>query len=144
MDIVPDPAAAVALFVPFLVAIGGLWLILWGPLLAHMEERSHASAHARQEARRLAHEADERLARIAASLESADASARDARQQIRSRAIGEEARIVAEARGEADRRVAGAIAEIGEAATVAQRALRQQATSLAEDIAVRALGRGEA
>jgi F0F1-type ATP synthase membrane subunit b/b' len=144
MNVVPDPAAAVALFVPFLVAVFGLWTLLWSPLLAYMDERQHASEHARHEAHRLGHEADERMARIAANLEGAEAAARSARQLLRASALTEEARVVGEARAEADRRVSLALTEIRDAADAAARALRSQATNLAGDIAARTLGRGEA
>ena len=144
MNIHPDWTAAVALFVPFLVTLVGLWLILWRPLLAHLDERKGAVTSAQQDAKRLSNEADARIQRIEAGLAQAESAGRDARQVVRQVALAEEDRIVAEARRESESRVAGAVAEIRVAAEAASRVLRSQAAQLAGDIATRALGRGEA
>jgi F-type H+-transporting ATPase subunit b len=141
MEIIPDPVHVALLTIPFAVAALAVHLILWRPLLAWLDERDHTSAHAREEAARLDTQAADQLSRIEARLADARAHVGALRAEARERAHAQEARIVAQARSEADGRIDTALERIRTDRATASATLRTTAIELAQDIASRVLGR---
>ncbi len=141
MEIIPDPLL-VAMFLPgFLIAVGASWFILWKPLFAWMEEREHASAHARSEARRLDAEVDERLQTVERRLPAARAEITELRTAARAETASAEAQVVSAARTAAEAEIASATADIASQAEVARRGLADASIALADDMASQVLGR---
>ncbi|MCA9494025.1 MAG: ATP synthase F0 subunit B [Myxococcales bacterium] len=141
MEILPDPIHATLLLLPFLVAAGTLHVVLWKPLLAYLDERAHTVTHARHEAEDLESAAVEQMTRIETRLAEARAEISTTRQAARQRALGEESKIVAEARGKAETRVSQAVDEIRRDRSTAAEALRASASELSGQIAAQVLGR---
>lgn len=141
MEIIPDPIHVILLAVPFVVAMVAMHLILWKPLLAYLEERDEVSSRARHEASELDGAAAEQLSRIEQRLLQARNHVQNLRQQARLRALAKETEIVAEARGQADRRVTEALAQISQEKQSASVALRSTANELSDQIATQVLGR---
>jgi F-type H+-transporting ATPase subunit b len=141
MEIIPDPVAAAVLTVPFVVTAAVLWLVLFKPLLAYLDERQAVSARALAEASELRHGAAHRTTEIEKRLAAARESAGAARRLARERAQKREAAILAEARAESDRRVAAAVDALGTERAAASATLRTQAADLARDMTRQILGR---
>lgn len=141
MEIIPDPIHVALLTLPFLVAMAGMHLILWRPLLAWMDERDTLSTSARKEADELDHAAEEQLARIEDRLAAARHEVHTVRAEARARALAKEAVIVAEARSGADGRVQEAVGKIRTDREAARSTLQATAKDLSTDIAGRVLGR---
>jgi F0F1-type ATP synthase membrane subunit b/b' len=141
MEIIPDPSHVVLLTLPFLFAAGGMWFILFQPLLAYLDERTEVSARARHEASELQGAAAEQLGKIEARLAQARLHVGALRQEARSRALAREAEIVAAARDKSEKRVDEALRELARDRSVASDALRNTATELSTQIAGQILGR---
>jgi F-type H+-transporting ATPase subunit b len=141
MEISPDPIHAALLMLPFVVAAMTLNVVLWRPLLAYLDERTATVARAEHEAHDHQHAATEQRRRIEEKLASARADISTTRQAGRQRALAEEARLVAEARAQADQRLTEAVEEIRRDRSVASAALRASASDLSGQIAAQVLGR---
>lgn len=141
MEIIPDPIHAALLMLPFAVAAVTLNVVLWKPLLAYLDERAATVERAEHEAHDLEHAASQQVARIEEKLAAARADIAGTRQAARGRALAEEARLVAEARAQADRRVDEALDEIRRERAAASTALRASANDLSGQIAAQVLGR---
>lgn len=141
MEIFPDPMHVLLLTLPFLTAMVGLHVILWKPLLGYIEERSETSARARHEAHELEGAAHELISKIDARLTEAHKHISGVRQASRQRALAKEAEIIAQARSEADQRLAEALRQIASDKASASDALRNTAGELSNQIAASVLGR---
>ena len=141
MEIVPDPIHGVLMVLPFLVAAVGMYVILWQPLLAYLDERDSVSHRARHEARELEQAAAQQLGKIEARLVLARQQVAVLRQEARSRALGREADMVAEARRRAEKHVSDALGELSRDRSVASDALKHTAAELSTQIAAQVLGR---
>jgi F-type H+-transporting ATPase subunit b len=141
MEIFPDLWPTLALTLPFLVCVAGLHMIFFGPLTAYLEERGAASTDARAAAAASNVQTEERLDQLEERLKTARAGASMLRKEARAKTGEEESRIIAAARGEADKVVTAAIADIAGAAERASADLKQHAQALSTDIAGQVLGR---
>jgi F0F1-type ATP synthase membrane subunit b/b' len=141
LEIIPDPVHAALMTLPFAVAAMSVYLILWRPLLAYMDQREQVSEHARHEAHKLEEDAAQQLARIDSHLASARNAVAEQRAAARGRAAVKEAEILAAARTAADGRLENALSELRQARSAASSALESSATELSTTIAGRVLGR---
>jgi F-type H+-transporting ATPase subunit b len=141
MEIVPDPLLVALFLPPFLVAVLGMWFILWRPLLTWMDARDDASADAIAEARRLDAEAVAHVQTLEERLAGAQNQIIELRNTSRAEALGREKVILGEARGAAEQEVDKAVAAIAEQTEVARKGLSDAARSIADDMATQVLGR---
>lgn len=141
MEIIPDPIHAALLTLPFVVAAVSVYLILWRPLLAYLDERQAVSDRARGEAHQLGQNAADQLARIDARLAAARATISDQRTAARARAGQKEAEILSAARASAEQQLDEALRDLQRARGVASSALKTAASDLSTQIAGRVLGR---
>ncbi len=141
MEIVPDPVAAVVLTLPFAFTATFLWLVLFRPMVAYLEERRAVSANALAEAAHLNEGAARRTAEIEQRLSGARETAGVARRDARARAQKREAAILAEARAESDKKVAAALAALTTDRAVASAVLKGQAGELGREMSRQILGR---
>jgi F-type H+-transporting ATPase subunit b len=141
MEIVPDPLLVAIFLPPFLVAVVGMWFILWKPLLDWMGERQDAVMDARSEARRLEGDIEARLDTLESKLAAARAEVTERRNAARAEAVAAEQAILTQARDAAEARIDEATARIAEESEVARRGLEDAARSIADDMATQVLGR---
>lgn len=141
MEIVPDPLLVALFFPPFLIAVVGMWVILWKPLLDWMSERDAASVGARKEAARLEEEVATRLETLEGRLRATRTELADMRAASRVEATKAEAKVTSAARAEAEAKVEAATARIAEQSEIARRGLSDAARSIADDMATQVLGR---
>lgn len=141
MEIVPDPLLVALFFPPFLIAVVGMWVILWKPLLDWMDERDAASVDARKEAARLEVEVATRLETLEVRLAATRTELADMRAASRADAAKAEAEVTSAARAAADAKVEAATAQIAEQTEIARRGLSDAARSIADDMATQVLGR---
>ncbi len=141
MDVIPNLYLSAIQAVPFLVAVLGLYVILWKPLLAYLDEREQVTATAKAEAARLTGEIESRVSQLDEKLAAAKLDIGVNRAAARGEAEAEEAKIIGAARTEADAKVSEAVARIADAQTAASASLQSMATGLSTDIASQVLGR---
>ncbi len=134
MHIIPELGPSIALALPFFVAFLGLYVILWRPLMAFLDEREAATDGARHEAHELAAQADERAATLEEKLAAAKAQIADLHAAARARAQAKEAEIIGAARNEAEARIAEAQKRIGKERESARTQLETTAQTLSTDI----------
>ena len=141
MEIVPDPLLVALFLPPFLVAVLGMWFILWRPLLTYMDARDDASADAIAEAKRLEAEAVAHVETLEGRLTVARNEITELRNNTRADAVAREKVILAEAREASEKEVETAVAAIAEQSEVARRSLSDAARNIADDMATQVLGR---
>lgn len=141
MRIIPDLWHTFLLTLPFIVAVFGLYAIIWQPLTEWMDERRGLESKARKEAEELDDAAHDQLARIESRLADARRDAADVRGAARERALSKEGEILDAARTKADKRVDEEIQRLETEREAAQHALKETAQSLSQAIAARVLGR---
>ena len=141
MEIIPDPIHVALLTLPFLVTVAGGHFILWKPLMAYLEGREDTIHTARTEAKELEAATADHLHTLEQRLASARQRATQLFAEARGRAQVKEAGILADARGRADARVSEAVASIHASRQAASQALTQSASELSRDIAAQVLGR---
>lgn len=141
MNIIPDLVLTAWLMAPFLVLVAGMHFILYKPMLAYLDARANATIGARTEAEALQAQAGSRLGEWEAALAKAQAEVTDFRGQRRAAAQTEYARIVADARGAADRRITDALTTLRGETVIARGELAGTAQALSREVAVSVLGR---
>lgn len=141
MEIVPDPLLVALFLPPFLVAVLGMWFILWRPLITWMDARDDASADALAEAKRLDLEAVAHVETLEERLGHARNEITELRNTSRADAVAKEQAILAEARESSEKEVDTAVAAIAEQSEVARRSLADAARNIADDMATQVLGR---
>lgn len=141
INIIPDGPLVVTQALPFLVLVAGLHFILYKPMLAYLDARSHATIGARKEAEVLQARAAARLAEWDAALARAQAEVTEYRSQRRAAANVGYQRVIAEARGAADAHIQGAVAALRVEADTARAELQASSLALSREVAVRVLGR---
>jgi F-type H+-transporting ATPase subunit b len=129
-----------------LVAIFGLLVfpvnaLIFKPIFRVLDERDAKIVGTREKAERMFADAEEVLSRYETSVREVRAEAEQARKQVLEAARSVGSANTAEARGEAEREVAGAREEVASALDAARSGLRAQAEGLARDVAAQALGR---
>jgi F0F1-type ATP synthase membrane subunit b/b' len=141
MEIFPEPPLALAMTVPFLFTLAALYVILFRPLLGFLAEREAVQERARAEAKALSSQVEEQLATLHQQLSAAHGDMVAFRAAERTKAVAREGAILAEARKEADTRLAGAVQAIGASAQSARSTLKETASGLSAEIAAQVLGR---
>lgn len=141
MNIIPDLTLTLVQMAPFLVLLVGLHFILFKPLVAYLEEREQATDGARKEAAALQQQAAAALARWEQELAKAQAEVTEFRAGRRQVAQQAYQAIVAEARKQAEARIAEATAQIRAEATAARAGLAPAAQALSADVAAKVIGR---
>lgn len=141
MPLIPDPWLILIQTVPFLVALFVLSNVVFHPMIRYLEDRDAATVGAREQAARLQHEADVRLARYEAQLLAARGEVATLRAARRQEALDRRERALAHARSEADRKVKDALDVIDGERDLAAQELERMARILAHDITDRVLGR---
>ena len=126
MSLIPDPWLILIQVLPFLATLFVLHNLIFAPMIRYLEDRDAATVGAREQATRLQHDADARLTRYEAQLQSARA---------------EVASLRAQARKEAERTVNDALDVISGERELASQELDRNSRMLAQEIADRVLGR---
>jgi len=125
----------------FLLSLLVLWLSLWRPYLRVRDERVARVEGAREKAAELESEAAARLARIETALAEARRVGEADTAKLRLQAQASEQQIVAEAQAAARKLLVEARAKLAQTVATEKAGLEQQTTSLAQEIAEKALGR---
>lgn len=141
MNIIPDPFLVLMEAVPFLVLLFGLNSILFKPMLAYLKEREAATDGTRRAASELQERAALKLQQWETAFARAQAEVADFRAQKRAEAQAVYTRRVGEARGEADKRIAAALAEVAADADRVRAEVPAMAAELARNMAEKTLGR---
>lgn len=141
MSLIPDPWLILIQLVPFLAALFVLHNVLFTPMIRYLEDRDAATVGAREQATRLHHEADVKLARYEAQLQSARADVASLRASRRQQALEKRDQALHHARAEAERKVKDALEVIDGERDLAAEELDRMARQLGTDITDRVLGR---
>ena len=141
MQIIPDPVLSLWLMLPFLVSYLALTFILFKPLQRYLDDRSEVSEKARAESGELARRVEAGLSSLKDQMTEARRASAEVRAAARARAGKEEAVIMADAKNQAQQRLADARAEIAGERETAARSIRTIAETLSSDIAGTVLGR---
>ena len=126
------------LFVALIFPVNALVL---KPLLAVLDERSARIEGTRKRAGEVGAEAEAVLARYSAAVEQARRQADELRKVALDGARSDQARVLSEARGAAEREVSEARSGVAGALEGARATLRSQSDALAREAAARVLGR---
>jgi F-type H+-transporting ATPase subunit b len=125
----------------FIVLIFPVNTLVLKPLLAVLDERSARIEGARKRAGEIAAQAEAVLARYSAAVEQARKQAEELRKAALEGARGDQVRLLAEARGAAEREVSAARSGVAGALAGARATLRNQSEALGREAAARVLGR---
>lgn len=134
MHIIPELVPSLALTLPFLVALVGVWVILWGPLMQFLDDRENATEGARKEADEFERQAEERSTRLEEKLAAARTEIQNLHAEARGRALAKEADIVAAARAKAEDYLSEAQARVADERLKAKAELEATARTLSSDI----------
>lgn len=143
MNLIPDPVLVLLQIAPFLVLMFGLDRILYRPFLAYLEERDHATSGTRKEADSLQHKAEERLAEWEAAMSRTRNEIASYRAARRAEAQADYARVIAEARAAADKKLSSAMTDLTATAEQAREGLKAHAEAIAMDMTSQVLGRAQ-
>lgn len=127
--------------VPFAVTLIALHYILFSPLLAYLDARNETIRSARDEARSLSDQIEDRLIEVDARLKEARSAAANVRKDARDRANAQANEILGEARREAEAKVNDATQRIADSEREASSQLKSQTEALAGEIVSTVLGR---
>jgi F-type H+-transporting ATPase subunit b len=141
MQIIPDPAFAAAMALPFVVTLLALWQLLFVPYRRFLDERDEATVGARHEAEAITARAEDRMGELEARLAKAREEAAAIRATHRASATEREQQVIEQARRAAEASIGDALQQIGAEAQAARATLRDTAGALSTDIAGRVLGR---
>ena len=141
MDIIPNPLVIGLQVAPFLITILGLYVIIFKPMLAHLEGREDAIEGAQGRARELQEKLTARADEYDAKLTAARIEMTELRAKLRGEALAEADSMVQAARGEAEARVEGALETIRTDAAAAREGLKGSSALLAQQISSQVLGR---
>lgn len=136
-----DPILVLLQMVPFLLAVFGLWFIIFKPTLKLLEAREARIVGARKEAEALSARLDAKVAEFEDRLQEANAAAAAERTRLRRETAARENEILGQARTEAERLAQEARTRIQAEAAAGRALLRREADGLARDIAGTVLGR---
>ena len=126
---------------PFLLSIIGLHFILFKPMMAYLSDRDKETIGAREEARKLNAEVEERMETLTQRLQQARAEAGQVRASARAAAGLKAQEIIGASRAEAEALVSEAVQRIQVEKDTASQALKQTADVLSIEIAGQVLGR---
>ncbi len=141
MDITPNPLVIGLQLIPFLVTLLGLHSLIFKPMLAHIDGRTDAIDGARDRAKKLEAQLEQRTNEYQARLTAARAEMAELRASRRTAALAEADVLVRGARKSAESEVEAALATITSEAAVAREGLMASSHHLARQIAGQVLGR---
>lgn len=141
MQIIPDLTFTAFMLMPFAFTFMVVRFLLVSPMLEYLEGREAAIGGARNEAKALEAQVEEKLSELEIKLDAARKEAAGVRAEVRERGLANERGILEAARTDADEKVTAAVAEISAEATAARGSLEGMAKSISVDIAGRVLGR---
>lgn len=141
MEIQPSLVPTLLMVVPFLVTMVGLYVILFGPLVAWLQEREHVVEKARHDADDFRDQIVTQTQELEKQLASARADAQEVRAAARARAGVKEAEILGAARTVADGEVSAAVAEIAREKKEVAGQIGAMANQLSAELAQQVLGR---
>ncbi|TNE90051.1 MAG: hypothetical protein EP330_09490 [Deltaproteobacteria bacterium] len=127
--------------VPFAITLIALHYILFSPLLAYLEARDKTIRGARDEAKSLTDQIEERLLDLEVRLKEARSQAAAVRKEARDRAHLQANEILAAARVEAEGKVTEATTQIAASEKAASAELKAQTEAIAGEIVTTILGR---
>jgi F-type H+-transporting ATPase subunit b len=141
MVIIPNTLVIALQVVPFLITILGLYVIIFKPMLNHLDGREDAIQGAQGRARDLQEKLTARADEYDAKLTAARVEMNEFRAQRRAEALAESDTKVQAARGEAEALVEGALETIRAEAGAAREGLKGSSALLAQQISSQVLGR---
>jgi len=141
LGVSPLESRYVQLMVLFIVLIFPVNKLVLQPLLAVLDERTARIEGTRKRAGEIGAQAEAVLARYSAAVEQARKQAEELRKGALAGARGDQAQILAEARGAAEREVSAARSGVAGAIEGARATLRGQSDALAREAAASVLGR---
>jgi F-type H+-transporting ATPase subunit b len=141
MVIIPNTLVIALQVVPFLITILGLYVIIFKPMLSHLDGREDAIQGAQGRARELQEKLTARADEYDAKLTAARVEMNEFRAQRRAEALAESDTKVQAARGEAEALVEGALETIRAGAGAAREGLKGSSALLAQQISSQVLGR---
>lgn len=128
-------------FLNFIILLIILNKLLYRPLKKIMDERRETITSSHAAAKDLEADIDEKMQRYQQQLSDAKIQANEERNKVKKAANDEEAKILAEAHGNATTRLQAIKAQVGDEAKDASKTLKSEAKSLAGQIATKILGR---
>jgi F-type H+-transporting ATPase subunit b len=141
MNIIPNPTLLVLQLFPFIVTIAALYLILFKPMLAYLEERNSASSGATDKAKVLEAEVQEKKSEITTKIQAALKESSEARAAARQDLVGEYNKFVQAKRHEAELKIKEATQAIAVEKSAARQEVRAQSEAFAKSIASQIIGR---
>lgn len=127
--------------VPFAITLMALHFIIFSPLLAYLDERDKTIRGAKDEAKSLSTQIEDRVHDVELRLKAARAEAAALRKEARDRAHAQAGDILGAARTQAEAKVGEATARIAEQERAAAKELEAQTASLSDEIVTSVLGR---
>ncbi len=128
-------------FVNFIVLMAILNAILYRPMRNMLKHRKETIDGSHERANELESQIEEKMARYEEKLQEAKLQGNQEKNQLRQAAAGEEAKILGEAREEANDRLQAVKDQVAGEAESAGKKLKADAQTLAGDIATKILGR---
>jgi F-type H+-transporting ATPase subunit b len=141
MNIIPNPTLLLLQLLPFAVTIAGLYLILFKPMFAYLEERDEASTGATDTAKDLESEVQAKKAAITERVQAALKESSETRSAARQEMMAEYNNFVQTKRQEAEKQIKEAAQTIAVEKAAARQEVHVQAEAFANDIASKVIGR---
>lgn len=136
-----DPVLVLLQMIPFLLAVVGLWFIIFKPTLKLLEAREQAIVGARKEAEALQARLQAKIDEFEDRLKEANAAGVAERNRLRAETAAREGEIQDAARAEAETLLRVARDRIQAEAQAGRLLLHREAETLGRDIAGAVLGR---
>ena len=136
-----DPQMVVLQMIPFLVATGGLYVIIFKPMLKMLAERERNIDGFRKEAELMQEEVTSKLSELEKQLAAARAEGQAERSKLRQEALDAEKEMLAAARAKSDEIIETARGVIAREKEAARAQLKTSADELSKQIAGTILGR---
>lgn len=128
-------------FVNFIILLVILNKMLYKPLAKIISERREAIEGSHDRAKSLEADIEEKMQRYQQQLSEAKIAANAERSELKKTATAEETKILSDAQGKATTRLQAIKSQVGDEAAAASKTLKNEAESLAGQIATKILGR---
>jgi F-type H+-transporting ATPase subunit b len=136
-----DPQMVLLQTIPFLIATGGLYLIIFKPMLKMLAERERNISGFRSEADLMQEEVSSKLQELEQQLAEARAEGQAERSKLRQEALAAEKELLLAARNKTEEMLETAREAIAKEKDIAQVELRNSANELSKQVAGAILGR---
>ncbi len=140
MAILPDPILMLIQAVPFAITLIVLNKLIFQPMIAYLNDREVAIVGSRDDALQLQDTASDKLNAYEARVAEARAQVASERNTARNTAMEKREALIAEARSQAEAKVAEAVAAIEGERALASEELDRLSRTLAGDITTQVLG----